>query len=442
MLAFGVTSVLLILIGWVGVRAQEITYNLEPTHELGPELWSIPIGGKLTMSADGTRMLVASIADSAFFGVNVESGEYRKTPARFYADNTFGYTYYRVDNDVTVLFEGGNWVEDGDRYWDLAADTLLATSNDIGVILGVSRQLDRLVTSYGLVEFSTMKRIKDYDYGTHPGYWFDEARNLLYRGTINQVDEVDINTGETLRSWSVRAARSEVRRPKDSDWLYVFAIESNTLDGQNWVEAINLVTGEHLKFSKYFWSLTEGQPQFRNVYEFFGSTATSAYCSGQDGTHSQALWTFSAEDLTSQVVVDPRFLFDGRSGPKTPAVSFELNSYIHSWHVDWKDSSITRCNALVPVTTSLDLEVDGDSPLDPVTTRVVDDHLEIASRDAEVVVQHIDVATIDGSIVLQREFIDPALPIRVPIGHLANGTYVCSVQTSLGRYSSTFAIRR
>ena len=112
-----------------------------------------------------------------------------------------------------------------------------------------------------------------------------------------------------------------------------------------------------------------------------------------------------------------------------------------TWWVDWKDSSITRCNALVPVSTSVG-DVTGEGEPLGVSTYVADDFLHVEPEQLETIIQHVDVATVDGALVLQEDITDPMLPVRVPIGHLANGTYLCSVQTSMGRFSSTFTIQR
>jgi len=347
---------LALLVAAAGVSAQEITYNLEPTHELGPELWSIPIGGRLTMSADGTRMLVASIADSAFFVVDVETGEYRKTPARFYADNTFGFTSYTVDAGLHILVESTTTSLDTLRSWDLDSDTLFAEALQTDHYLAaVSGRHDRLIRGTTLLKATTLEPVT-----TLPGAyraWFDDDKRKVYLSSRNVVYEADALTGEIGREWVIRATSSEVRRPKDSDWLYVFAIESNTLDGQNWVEAINLVTGEHLKFSKYFWSLTEGQPEllpFASEHAY--STANTGIVNGRDLGHSNVTWEFSAESRRSNTVLDLRFFYGTRETEKLRAIGPNKELLCHTWWTRRKDSSITRCNALVPVATSVGAE--------------------------------------------------------------------------------------
>ena len=441
------TSILLILIGWVGVHAQEITYNLEPTHELGPELWSIPIGGRLTMSADGTRMLVASLADSAFYVVDVETGQYRRLSQPYYQDNTFGFTLYVIDNDLKTLSTRNLFDDDPTLYvWDVESDTLLyAESTRLGsasFLKGVSGRNDRLVFDRSLIDLKTGQTLTIHELLRAPA-WFDDDRGVFYCSRERVAGEFDAVTGELLRSWPVRSALSEVRRPSDSDWLYVFSLQTDFANPQNWVEAINLVTGDRMTFERYFWTLTDGQPIFNPGFDVYASTPYSAVASGRDGfsDHIQPVWRFDAEAHKSDVVIDPLFYSEGDPGRKPHALTPSFDRFIHTWWTNWKDSSITRCNALIPVATSMGGSDEGtESP--GVTTYVTDDFLYIEPEQLETIVLHVDVATIDGAVILQQDFTDPVLPVRIPIDHLASGTYVCSVQTSVGRFSSTFAIQR
>jgi hypothetical protein len=83
------------------MHAQEVTYNTTPTHELGPELWQLPIGGQLTMSRDGKTLLVASMADTCFYVVDVSSGTIAvKLDAQFYVKSGSN-TMYAADGDLS-----------------------------------------------------------------------------------------------------------------------------------------------------------------------------------------------------------------------------------------------------------------------------------------------------------------------------------------------------
>ena len=440
------TSLLVVLAGWVPISAQGITYNLEPTHELGPELWSIPIGGRLTMSADGTRMLVASIADSAFYVVDVETGEYRRLSQPYYSDNTFGTTFYVVDNDLTVLAQRNSLdFTRGLFAWDIDADTVVselqAKEGTFGDLEGVSLKHDRLVYDGLLESLQTRDHIAMHDLMYAPA-WFDDDRGVFYCSRDRVVGEFDAETGELKRTWGVRSLESEVRRPSNSDWLYVFSLETDFANPQNWVEAINLVTGERLTFEEFFWDRSSDHPVFLVGDEGSivddGSVPT---INGFDGGHLNVAWTFDAERRSSQVVFDLLFYLDGSPGMKTQAVDPHHTVVCHSWWDTWKDSSITRCNALVPVSTSVS-DVTGEGEPLGVSTYVADDFLHVEPEQLETIIQHVDVATVDGALVLQEDITDPMLPVRLPIGHLANGTYLCSVQTSMGRFSSTFTIQR
>ncbi len=438
------TSALLILIGWVGVRAQEITYNLEPTHELGPELWSIPIGGRLTMSADGTRMLVASIADSAFFLVDVETGEYRRLSQPYYQDNTFGYTFYAVDNDLTSLTTRNVYTEGRVlNAWDIGADTLISSiPTQIGSKLnGVSLRYRRIIYNAQMLDLDTQEKIASHDLMYAPA-WFDGDRGVFYCSRDRVVGEFDAVTGELKRTWGVRSLESEVRRPSDSDWLYVFSLQTDFANPQNWVEAINLVTGERMTFEEYFWDRVDGQPEYREVFSSFSGSNTGSIWRGINGVHLNPVWYASAEDQSTQVVIDVEFVIDGRSRSKIMAVTPTLSKVVHCRNTNFRSGTI--CNALVPVSTSI-----GDEPPDgdegdsvPFTLSVIGDDLHINPLQPGYLVLHVDIASIDGAVILQQDITDPVLPVRIPIGHLASGTYVCSVQTSVGRFSSTFAIRR
>ena len=440
------TSVLLILIGWVGVRAQEITYNLEPTHELGPELWSIPIGGRLTMSADGTRMLVASLADSAYYVGEVETGEYRRLSQPYYQDNTFGYTFYAVDNDLTSLTTRNVYTEGRVlNAWDIGADTLISSiPTQIGSKLnGVSLRYRRIIYNARMLDLDTQEKIASHDLMYAPA-WFDDDRGVFYCSRDRVVGEFDAVTGELKRTWGVRSLESEVRRPSDSDWLYVFSLQTDFANPQNWVEAMNLVTGERLTFDKYFWERVDGQPVFNQALDFFTAGSRDCFLSGKNVPHMNPVWSFSSEERRTRVIVDLSFEFEGRASQKITAIHPSQSSLVHTWWVDWKDSSITRCNALVPVSTSIKEEIPGGDQGNslPFTLSVIGDDLHINPLQPGHLVHHVDIASIDGAVILQQDITAPVLPVRIPIDHLASGTYVCSVQTSVGRYSSTFAIQR
>ncbi len=437
----------------LGLRAQEISYNLTPTHELGEELWQIPISGKLTMSADGKRVLVACLADSVFYMVDVETGAYKKLFSQFYADNTYGRTQYKTDNQCRWLVMEGSDLRNGVvrrvfRVEDTeTGEIILERATGISTH-AVSSVHDRLMAFNQLVKLSTFEVVKEYptDPLTGIGAWFDDERGLVYRAKNRVVEELNAITGEILRSWTVRPSKFQMRRPSNSDWLYVFSTVTNGIKGwsQNLVEAINLVTGERLTFEKYFWTLADGRPKFNDQPQCFTSSSTTCFAIGDDNTpHYNAVWEFDAEVMKSQVICDLRFFFYDRYDPKTQTITPDRSRLLHCWAVSGGDSSILRCNALVPVATSAQENPEDVSSTDvSVVQRDNTLTIELVGTTAEELITNVQIFTNDGAIVASLPVGDPSVPVTVPIDHLSSGAYRCVVTTTGRELFASFTIVR
>jgi len=425
--------------------AQEITYNLTPTHELGAQLWQIPISGKLTMSADGKRVLVACLADSAFYMVDVETGAYRKLKARYYADNTYGNTYYRTDPDLRYLAQA-NTHSIILNMWYLDADSVMVWKNlSTTNLSAVSKRQDRVIHGTLVMKASTLELV-----ATLPepvSAWYDDDRGKAYYlvSSKTQLQEVDVATNTVLRTWKVRPVSGAMLRPSNSDWLYVFSTETDGLKGgsQNLVEAIHLVTGERLTFEKYFWSGADGYPDFTYSYAYFYPTTSTCHARGADGGHRNVLWVFDAEARYSGVVVDMDIVYIDRLGLK-PFVSDDSHSrIIHGWNTDWRDSSILRCNTLVPVATHT--QDDSGSATSTELSVVQRDNLltvELKGGPTAEQITSVSVYTADGGLALTQQVANPSVPVTIPIGHLSSGAYRCVVTTTGRELFASFTIVR
>jgi uncharacterized protein YjhX (UPF0386 family) len=428
------------------LRAQEITYNLTPTHELGEQLWQIPISGKLTMSADGKRVLVACLADSAFYMVDVETGAYRKLKARYYQDDTYGNTYYRTDADLRYLAQA-NTNSISLNMWDLDADSVMVWKNFSNTNLSaVSKRLDRVIHGNLVMKASTLEIV---DTLPEPvSAWYDDDRGKAYYlvGSITQLQEVDVSTNVVLRTWKVRPTGGAMLRPANSDWLYVFSTMTNGLKGgsQNLVEAINLVTGERLTFEKYFWSGADGYPEFiLNAGDYFLPTQITCFARGSDAGHRNVLWEFSADTRRSDVVVDYSMMFYDRLGRQSFITTIGKDFIIRCWDSRDEDSSILRCNALVSIATSAQ-----ENPEDVFSTDVSvvqrDNTLsiELVGTTTKEQITNVQIFASDGVMVASVPVRDPSVPMTVPIGHLSSGAYRCVVTTTGRELFASFTIVR
>jgi hypothetical protein len=432
--------------------AQEITYNLTPTHELGPEVWKIPISGKLTLSADGKRVLVACLADSAFYMVDVETGAYRKLHSQYFQDNTYGSTQYGTDQQCRWLVIHGTDLREGVarqvfRVEDTETGEIVLEQEPGITIRAVSQRQDRLISNNQLIKLSTFELIREYpkDVPGSIGAWFDDDRNLAYRSRPLELQEINTATGDVLRTWTVRASRFWMLRPSNSDWLYVISTETDGLKGgsQNLVEAINLVTGERLTFEKYFWSGADGYPDFTYSYPYFYPTTSTCHARGADGGHLNVVWEFDAAQRLSQCAVDLRFLYFDSPEKRSLVIEPEKTKILSCWNSRDKDSSILRCNALISVATSAQENPEDESSPD-VSVIQRDNRLtiELVGTTAEELITNVQVFTSDGIVVASVPVSDPSFPVTVSISHLSSGAYRCVVTTTERELFASFTIVR
>lgn len=432
--------------------AQEITYNLTPTHELGAQLWQIPISGKLTMSADGKRVLVACLADSAFYMVDVETGAYRKLHSQYFQDNTYGRTQYGTDDQCRWLVMHGTDLRDGvDRTVFRVEDTqtgeVVLEQEPGSTIRAVSQKQDRMMANWQLIKLSTFELIRQYPEEIDGfGAWFDDDRGLTYRARSRELQEINTTNGDVLRTWKVRATRFNMRRPSNSDWMYVFSTETDGLMGgsQNLVEAINLVSGKRLTFERYFWTLADGYPKFNASPQCFTSSSTACFAIGNDNTpHHNVVWEFDAEGAMSNVITDLRFTFYDRYDGKTQSITPTKSHLLHCFFVDGGDSSILRCNSLVPVTTSAHENPKDESSRDvSVVQRDNTLTIELVHTDTEELITNVQIFTSDGIVVARVPVSDASIPVTFSIGHLSSGAYRCVVTTTGRELFASFTIVR
>ncbi len=330
--------------------------------------------------------------------------------------------------------------------WDLDADSVMVWKNLSHTSLSaVSKRLDRVIHGNLVMKASTLEIV---DTLPEPvSAWYDDDRSNVYYlyGSTRQLQEVNVATNQILRSWTVRPVSAGILRPSNSDWLYIVAIETNGLPGgsQNYVEAINLTTGERLTFTKYFWSGVDGHPDFTYSYAYFLPTSNTCHARGSDGGHLNVVWEFDTEELSTRCLIDLSFLFldspEKRSLIVHPSKSFLLSC----WNSPVKDSSILRCNALVPAVTSTPDEANGSSAREVIV--IQRDNIlaiEFAGTSFGEVVQEVQVFSGDGHTVITQPVTDPAVPVTLAIGHLSSGAYRLMVRTAKRQLFSSFTIVR
>jgi hypothetical protein len=419
----------LFLLGVLPVRSvsQEITYDSVPRKILGPELWSVPVGGHLTLSRDGTKLLVASVEDTTFYVVDAVGGKIlRRLPAAFWSTGIR--TFYMADDDLSVLCVNGQdstRTLDGLVVIDINTGDVILERYPGNSLQAVSKVHDRLVSNRQFIELSTYRLIKEFDDGGLA--WFDDERGLLYRTRPQQVQEIDAVTGEILRTTGTAASRSVVRRPKNSDWIYVFAMQIDGFSPYNYVEAIHLETGERVKFTKNIARETRA----------LGTTPSQAYGSGylQLSKQPQVLWTYHAESRRSEIIANPIFEFFGQVSTKEFVYDASRESYIHSW---FGGGDTTRCNLLIDDPA---LSVNEDSePTQPWLT-VTSSELVIHVNPSEIV-HSVTITDMAGRIVMSMHEGLHHVPLRFPISHVPSGACVCAVEVAGQVLSSSFTIMR
>jgi hypothetical protein len=378
--------------------------------------------------------------------VDVETGAYRELKARYYADNTYGYTYYQTDAELRYLAQA-NTNSSSLNMWDLDADTVMTWKNLSHTNLAaVSKNMNRVIHGTLVMKATSLEVV---DTLSEPvSAWYDDEKELAYYllASVQQVQEVDVKSNAVLRTWKVRPKSGAMRRPSNSDWLYVFSTVTNGLPGgsQNLVEAIHLVTGERLTFEKYFWTLADGYPEFLiQIGDYFLPAATSCFARGSDAGHRNVLWEFDANSRRSDVVLDYAIMLFDRLGRQSFVSTMDKRLLLRCWDSPGKDSSILRCNALVPATTGTDEET-GRSSMGDLRIKQSSSQLsiELVGTPDDERIQNVQVFATDGSITVTQPVSDPTIPVSIPIGKLGSGAYRCVVQTTARQLLSSFTIVR
>ena len=428
----------LILLHPYSLYSQEISYNLSPTHELGDTLWTLPIGGQLTISADGTKMLVASQTDSTFFIVDIKQGTSQRLSARYYQNETDGRSVFIVDDSLSVLVESIEEVNPGFRVWNIESDSILFELDGTHHLVAVSIAQDRLFFNRILLELSTQKEILRFERNPNVTAWFDDARRKMYVSADRTVQEIDPTNGSIIRTWPVRSLQSFVRRPVGSDWIYIFSNWTDDFNPNNWVEAINLVTDERLTFERYFPINVRAMPLVQNV----GTNSSIAYSGGYNSQeHAMLLWTFSTEARETRTIADPQFSWQGRPTNKPYAVDPMMEVYLHSWDNDERDSAIIRCHALEPKAVSVGES--GTEHSNGLKAWYAAGLLHIEVPNAGVI-RSVAVVNLLGEQVLSHKTSGGAGSnrLRLSAGTLPSGSYVCSVRIDGGQESRMITVLR
>jgi hypothetical protein len=431
---------LLLLTASTFMQAQEVTYNTTPTHELGPELWQLPIGGQLTMSRDGKTLLVASMADTCFYVVDVTSGSILgRSSAAYYQVSQQGNSVYCTDNDITLLAIGrNNYIE----LYNLVTDSILTPRTRVpSPLTALSAVHDRLLAGSVLLKASTFDTVLVYNEQAFTTGWFDDDRGMLYRCVPNGVQEIDATTGVIIRGWGTNArAFSRAIRPQNSMWLYVFAWPESDKPESTFVDAIHLETGERVHYTHEY---AGGGPVVSEFDEssYVYSTLKDGLMSSPSTLGSNYLSSFDAATRSAQAIVSPRFTWGSGSIAKENAVNPELTRYVHTWPlgaVD-RDSCILRCNAMSPTTSILASDSTSNSALivivDADNLRIVEPWLETAIT--------LDIIATDGRNL--RHHTGEELvrqPVSISIALLPSGTYLCVVQLSDRRLTTAFTVVR
>ncbi len=430
------------------LQAQEVTYNTTPTHQLGPELWQLPIGGQLTMSRDGKTLLVASMADTCFYVVDVTTGTIRKKLlTRYVVEFTGGASSYACDGDMKLLAVSRiMFVPDSLPELlfivDLTKGDTIARRSLLMPIAALSSRSDRLLTGSVLYTASTLDTIATFSEWNYTTGWFDDDRGLLYRCVPNGVQEIDAASGTILRGWGTNArAFSRAIRPQNSMWLYVFAWPESDKPESTFVDAIHLETGERIHYTHEY---TGGGPvvsEVTNNSYVFSTPSQGLMCNGSVLGYNY-ICAFDGSTRSSQAVVSPLFKWGTRTSTKENVVNPELTLYLHTWGSDTRnsDSNIIRCNSLIPATVDI-REVETEESIE-LLARTDSGMLLILSPNL-VNIQFLDIIATDGRI-LQHHTGDELVrqPIAISIASLPSGTYLCAVQLADRRLTTSFTVVR
>jgi hypothetical protein len=324
---------------------------------------------------------------------------------------------------------------------DLAKGDTIARRSLLMPIAALSSRIDRLLTGSVLYTASTLDTISTFSEWNYTTGWFDDDRGLLYRCVPNGVQEIDATTGVILRGWGTNArAFSRAIRPQNSMWLYVFAWPETDKPESTFVDAIHLETGERVHYTHEY---TGGGPvvsEVTNNSYVYSTPSQGLMCNGSVLGFNY-LCSFDGAARSSQAILSPLFKWGTRTSTKENAVNPELSLYLHTWDEDARarDSVILRCNAL-SLTTSVR---SSDSTFGSTLKVIVDaDILRIIEPQLEAAIS-LDIIATDGRI-LQHHTADELVrqPIAISIASLPSGTYLCAVQLTDRRLTTSFTVVR
>ncbi len=428
--------------------AQVIEYDTIARSVLGPELWRIPVSGQMTISEDASTILLAGYADTTFYLVDATNGDYRAIrSAPPYVNREGGVlytkTYYSADANLTTLWVMVVSGAGSSRHFviDLDKDSLLYSYSVDEIQSGqpiISKLQDRVLIGNLLYRMSTFDLITTFQNAPYNTGWFDDSGRKLYRSRPYVVEEIDPVSGNVERSWEVESEVSYIRRPRNSKWLYVFMYCVTGVARQcGNVRGINLISSQEVLLEDYY-----GQKyRIGDAPLKLGAMAEVAYGSRfVRGLGGQPLWSFDAASRKTHLIVNPTFEFMGDKDVEPFVVTTDFEKYLHGRLTKMKDSSITRCNLLVPNTVWVNTS---DSKHDSENRLVlVDDYLEIHLLFAETFVG-LEVYTAVGQRVTPgRSFDSHSVPLRLDVSSLTNGMYYVVVNTTQGMITSRIVIAR
>jgi hypothetical protein len=405
-------------------------------------LWRLPIGGQLTLSRDGRRLLVASNSDTCFYVVDVEAGAVRRklTPKNYYKPSGLS-TVYMVDEDLKWMTL--EWT-DMRGLWDIEADTLLTAFGENGIFY-ISSRLNRMYGAHkdalALLNARTLEVIHSYPvrYGTRA--WFDDDRGVFYLTVDHGIEEYDAETGIRIRGTYVDAVEGVVRRPKDSQWLYYFT--TGLSQGyHDFVEAVHLETGERVRF--FGPSNPRLGMHLGTAGESFIVPRGGDVVAGFDSGLQSPVFAFDAQGRVSRVIVDPppfRDPWDStRISARECAITPDLTRYLHTLDADEANTALV-CQALIPNTTSAASEPPQPRPGPAPWARVADGEL-VLTPPGTGPIHAIDITATDGRIARSAAGPFDQRPVRIGLAGLPAGLYFCTIRRQGGALSASFTISR
>jgi len=419
--------------------------------KLGPVRWHLKKQGAFELSADKARLVVGDMVDSTISIVESETGYVVATLEQLYYHGGGG------SNKRTslVIDRTGHHV---------AINTYHSDRDSIGweiVHVGDGAILAGSIEQYLVRAFSFVRdRVVVYDIGTQStgqltirrlsdnsvikslviSGWaeYEEETGRLFVIADRIIRAFDITSGEEIDRWGVDKADAISKDPR-SDWIYATTrIASGNSQDPNLVECVNIAKRNRIEFEPdAFAGDCASCLGFGSVH-LWSSSAESSYLNGEllPGQRNP-LWRVDAADSSVRLWLNPRFYFNGRPAPHVAAYLDEHKYYIHMFSAGL-DSGGIWCHDVVPNTTSYYM---GNEERDYI--EVVEEDLFVRQSGSSAPISSIIVTSIDGRVIHRHDVgADAGVPIRIPVGTLATGVYVCTIIRAASSTTQTFTVIR